>query len=186
MAGLRLTQRAHEAVSRVLAEGDLAVDATAGNGHDTLFLARQVGGAGHVWAFDVQQEAIDGTLQRLRNNTIADRVDVIRASHATMENHLPEDIRGRIAAIMFNLGYLPGSDRSCTTEADTTVLALDQAMTWLRRGGLVSVMVYRGHPGGRGEWEAVRQWIREQGVENQCLGAMEEEAETPVLLLIGR
>lgn len=183
---MRLTHRAHEAVSRVLEEGGTAVDATAGNGYDTLFLARQVGSSGRVWAFDIQQEAVDSTGQRLRDNGVADRVNVIRASHASMENHLPERVRLRIGAVMFNLGYLPGSDRSRVTRAETTLLALEQAGAWLRPGGLVSLLVYRSHPGGREEWQAVRRWLGERGLEYQCSGVMDNDSATPLLLLFGR
>lgn len=38
--------------------GDTVIDATAGNGHDTVFLAQLVGRQGRVWAFDVQSSAL--------------------------------------------------------------------------------------------------------------------------------
>ena len=49
---------AHRVAESVLREGDLAVDATAGNGHDTVFLAQAVGETGKVFAIDVQAAAI--------------------------------------------------------------------------------------------------------------------------------
>ncbi len=180
-----VTQQAHELLTARV-RGHLAIDATAGNGYDTEFLARLVGPAGTVWAFDIQREALLRTASRLRERQItvelrlrsalatglvADspdgwvdpRVIGIEASHAEMDRHLPASCRGQIAAIMFNLGYLPGSDQSCLTTKDTTLAGLDAAIEWLAPGGVLTVVAYPGHPGGEAEAAAVREWFLHRG-----------------------
>jgi ubiquinone/menaquinone biosynthesis C-methylase UbiE len=66
MTKLSLVQQAHQAVEAVLKPGDITIDATVGNGHDTLFLATRVGATGKVYGFDIQQEALDSAYQRLQ------------------------------------------------------------------------------------------------------------------------
>ena len=181
---MRLTHRAHEAVARVLSEGDLAVDGTAGNGHDTVFLAEQVGESGFFWAFDVQEAAIAGTRQRLERAGLAERGCLIHDSHANMADHLPGDARGRLGAVMFNLGYLPGSDRRLVTDAQSTLAALESSLQRVRPGGLISLMVYRGHPGGREEWQSIQAWLAQSVARRDIVGDPGPEADSPVLVLI--
>jgi predicted methyltransferase len=177
-----ITQQAHELLT-TLVRGHLAIDATAGNGQDTEFLARLVGPTGTVWAFDIQREALLRTASRLREREVTvelrlqstteagpevlrspsaaggPRIVCLEASHAEMSGHLPASCRGQIAAIMFNLGYLPGSDKSCITTTASTRAALDAAVEWLAPGGVLSVVVYPGHAGGREEAAAVHEWL---------------------------
>lgn len=162
---MRLTQRAHEAVARVLGEGGLALDATMGNGHDTRFLAEQVGTSGHVWAMDVQPAAIEATRNRLTDAGLAQRVTLLCESHARIREQVLLPAERGLDAVMFNLGYLPGSDRSCITRAETTLPALEQATALLAPGGCLSLMVYRGHEGGELEWQAIREWLAESDLE---------------------
>lgn len=158
-ARVPLTRRAHDRVGRVLETGGRAVDATAGNGHDTRFLARQVGPQGHIWAFDIQSAAIAACRERLREQELAQRVTLHQAGHERMAELLPDRARGRLRAVMFNLGYLPGSDKRVTTQPDTTRTALNTALEWLHPDGLISILVYRGHAGGMAEAEAVADWL---------------------------
>lgn len=111
---IRITEIAQKQVAEVLREGDRAVDATAGNGWDTLFLARLVGPDGRVYAFDIQQAALDETAALLRKNKLLERVDLIHAGHEAMASYVKEPV----AAVMFNLGYLPGGDHSIVTRPD--------------------------------------------------------------------
>ncbi|MCA1804623.1 MAG: methyltransferase domain-containing protein, partial [Xanthomonadaceae bacterium] len=145
------------------APGMPAIDATVGNGHDTLFLARQVGATGQVYGFDLQASALAAASARLLAAGVADRVSLLHAGHETMAAHLPAALQGRIQAIMFNLGYLPGSDRQCITRPASTLQALRQALGWLAPGGLLTVLAYRGHAGGAEEADAVAHWL--QGLE---------------------
>lgn len=153
--GRRLTGLAHEAVSQALDAGGTAVDATAGNGHDTCFLAGRVGVAGHVHAFDIQPQALEATRRRLRAARLTDRVTLHAVGHERMMHVLPPALRGRLDAAMFNLGYLPGGARDVTTRGATSAEALRQAATLLRPGGIATVLAYRGHPGGAGEATAI-------------------------------
>ncbi|QXD15564.1 methyltransferase domain-containing protein [Rhodocaloribacter litoris] len=150
--------RAKEIVAAVLTPGDVAVDATTGNGHDTVFLAERVGPAGHVYGFDVQEEAIGRTRQRLAGAGLAERVTLFARGHEALRETLPAGVHGHVAAVMFNLGYLPGGDHRRITRPETTVPALDAALDVLRPGGVLTVVVYPGHPGGAEEAGAVRNW----------------------------
>ena len=142
-----------------LRPGDLVVDATAGNGHDTLFLCRQVLPGGHVFAFDVQASAVASTRQRLQEHGVAESdVTVLHAGHETLSERLPAAVQGQLAAVMFNLGYLPGSDKAVITRTPTTLAAVAQALEALRPGGLMTVAVYPGHAGGAEEARALAEW----------------------------
>ncbi|RMF57420.1 MAG: methyltransferase domain-containing protein [Bacteroidetes bacterium] len=155
---VRPLDRAKELVAAVLTPGDVAVDATVGNGHDTVFLARQVGADGHVYGFDVQEEAILRTRARLAGAGLSDQVTLFARGHEALREVLPAHVQGRVAAVMFNLGYLPGGDKGRITTAVTTLPALDAALDVLRPGGVLAVVVYPGHPGGAEEADAVRAW----------------------------
>ena len=78
---------AHDWISRVVFPGDAVVDATAGNGHDTVFLARLAGPSGQVHAFDVQEEAIRATRERLeKEGLLTPSVRLHLASHDAWRN----------------------------------------------------------------------------------------------------
>lgn len=155
-----ITQRAHELIQQVLGDGDIAVDATVGNGHDTLFLSQSVGNSGKVYGFDVQQEALDKTYHKLKTNHAEKQVALFHAGHETMPILLPENSNEKINAIMFNLGYLPGGDKNRTTGISTTLAALEASLMLLATGGRITILAYTGHPGGREETEAVKNWAK--------------------------
>ncbi|WP_424316354.1 class I SAM-dependent methyltransferase [Haloferula sp.] len=148
----RPTAAAHRVVSEVVKAGDLVVDATAGNGHDTLFLAGLVGDSGKVLAFDVQQAAIAATRERVDAAGLSGRVEMRHESHGKL---LERAGRGRASAVMFNLGYLPGADHAVITEVGETVKAVVQALFALRSEGVMTIVCYTGHPGGEEEAAAV-------------------------------
>lgn len=150
-----LTQKAQERVARILSPGDLAVDATAGNGFDTTFLAEVVGDQGKVIAFDVQQQAIESTAKRLAANGY-NHVELKNTGH---ENLLSFVAPASVAAVMFNLGYLPRSDHSVKTTAELSVKAIGAAVSSLKTGGILTVLCYRGHEGGMEEFEAVERLL---------------------------
>lgn len=134
-----------------------AVDCTAGNGHDTLFLAREAGSGVRVWAFDIQEAAIVATRERLAaaGPDVADRVTLVHGGHEGVGTALPPGALGRVLAVTFNLGYLPGSDKRVVTQPDTTLAALGALFPLVAVGGVVSVHVYQGQSGGEAEVEAV-------------------------------
>lgn len=128
----------------------VAVDATCGNGHDTLWLAQR---CRKVYAFDVQPEAVSATCARLREHGF-DHAEVICDSHEALLQYVdtPVDL------VLFNLGYLPGGDKQITTCGETTLAALNAALSLLKVNGLISVVLYWGHPEGKKEREAVLHW----------------------------
>lgn len=134
------------------------IDATAGNGHDTLLMAELVGDSGYVYAFDNQPQAIDSARAHLSRCGLDSRVSWCGHGHEQMARYLPPPLHGRIKAVVFNLGYLPGGDKSHITRHQTTLPALAQACELLMPGGMVSIMAYTGHPGGREETEAIKHW----------------------------
>lgn len=153
-----LVTLAQQAIADVLGAGDHAVDATAGNGHDTLFLARRVGTHGCVTAFDIQPAALAATRNRLEEHDLLAPVRLIAAGHEAMAEHLTGP---PIKAAMFNLGYLPGGDKTVITQAETSLRGLSAACRLLAPGGRISVLVYIGHAGGSEEYNAVRGFLEE-------------------------
>lgn len=149
---------AHVLIREALRPGDVAVDATLGNGHDTAALCRAVGDEGRIFGFDVQAEAIEETERRLSELSVSPEIDLLQVGHEEMDEHLPPVTHGRVGAITFNLGYLPGSASSLTTTPDTTIPALRSAVKMLRPGGVVTVVIYTGHEGGTAEADAVDAW----------------------------
>jgi len=131
-------------ISSRIKEGDVVVDATMGNGHDTLFLARRVGLSGRVYAFDIQEQAIDNTKALLAKNNFTQNVDIIRDGHQNMNKYIKEKVK----LVQFNLGYLPGSDKSLTTLPNTTIIALKKSLSLLDDLGLIILVIYPGHPDG--------------------------------------
>ncbi len=161
MTRLSLPELAHQQLARQLQRGDIVVDATAGNGHDTLFLAQLVGKQGKVFAFDLQADAIRSTHQRLEQAGWLDKVELLQHSHANMQELIPEAYHGRIQSVVFNLGYLPGGDKSIITRQESTLQALHQATQILSHTGLISLLVYPGHAGGKLEHAAIKQWLQQ-------------------------
>lgn len=162
MGFLSVLSYAHKLVTDRLQPGDVAIDATAGTGADTLFLAKACGRRGRVWAFDIQAEALRLTLERLDRepgNELA-QVTLLQQSHAEMKEQLPSSIQGQIGAVMFNLGYLPveEADRSLITLPESTIAALETAVSLLRPRGIATIVLYPGHLGGDQEAEAVHAW----------------------------
>ncbi|MBY0458547.1 MAG: methyltransferase domain-containing protein, partial [Gemmataceae bacterium] len=153
----RLTQRAHEAVRAVLGAGEVAVDATAGNGHDTRFLCGLVGPAGRVFAFDIQPDALARAARAVEGSN---NVTLFLRDHAEMPDALPPGHRAAVGAVMFNLGYRPGGDKAVTTRPGSTLPALLAALDLVRVNGVVTVLAYPGHPGGAHEAARVEAVLR--------------------------
>ena len=147
----RAIQLAHQLVSERLGSGDTAVDATVGNGHDTLFLAKLVGNQGAVIGFDVQEQAISGTRQKTKDLA---QVQLHLAGHETIGNVHSEAIQ----VAMFNLGYLPRADKQVITRSDTTIRALDSILPLLNKQGIITLVIYTGHDGGMDEADSIHSW----------------------------
>ena len=148
---MRLVELAHSKIKKTLRSGDLCIDATAGNGHDSLFLATEVGPKGFVYAFDIQKDALMKTAERLRRNNLSDRIKLIEASHTEIKSFIDEKHQGNIRVAMFNLGYLPGGNHQIVTTGNGTTNALSSTYSVLQEGGMATVLCYRGHRGGVNE-----------------------------------
>ena len=153
-----LTTQVQNELRRFLSEGSITIDATAGNGYDTVFLAEQVGDPGQVYAFDIQHQAIEKSRARLQKLNLDHRVTLIEASHENLRIHIPEIHQQQISVIMFNLGFLPGTDKTCITQTHSTMSALKQSVELLKPEGALSIMLYPGHEGGQQETNAVLDW----------------------------
>lgn len=146
----RVIPFAHELLQNSMQSGDFAIDATAGNGHDTVMLADIVGHSGHVLAFDVQKQAVENTKTRIQEMGL-NHVTVIHDGHEHLERYLPENARYNLGGAIFNLGYLPGSDKSIVTTPETTITAIQLLLKHLKKGRLIVLVVYHGHSGGKEE-----------------------------------
>ena len=139
-------------LEQAVTAGDTVIDATAGNGHDTYFLAELVGDAGKVYAFDIQEEAILSTRERVERFS---QVELVHDSHSKISSYVNEPI----TAAIFNLGYLPKGDHSIITKAQSTLAAIEQCLALLKQKGLVLIVIYSGHEGGSEERDAVMEYV---------------------------
>lgn len=143
---LRPLQMAHAFLEEVVTDEDIVVDATMGNGHDTLFLARL---AKKVYAFDIQEQAVEQTTKRLAEAKL-DNVELLLTGHENVDQYVES-----IKAAIFNLGYLPSADKTVITQPHTTIQALEKLCQRLVAGGRIAIMIYYGHAGGDVERDAV-------------------------------
>ncbi|NBD27618.1 class I SAM-dependent methyltransferase [Paenibacillus glycinis] len=194
---------ARRLVKERVSPGDAVVDATCGNGVDTQFLAELVGPRGAVYAFDIQEAALERTRSRIEaaiggtygagapdagglHEADIRPLRLVHASHADMDKHVAEAHRGSVAAVMFNLGYLPGADQAVITEPASTLAALEAALRLLRPGGILTAVLYPGHPGGLEEAEAVAAWASSlpQPLGQAMLYRLIQKAEAPYLAAV--
>ena len=146
----RPLEMAHDFLAQVITQEDIVVDATMGNGHDTLFLARL---AKQVFAFDIQEQALEKTSQRLQDTDFSN-VELILQGHETVDQFVRE-----VKAAIFNLGYLPSADKTVITKPQTTIEALEKLCQMLVKGGRIAIMIYYGHEGGDIERDAVMDFV---------------------------
>ena len=134
-------------------ENGIYADFTAGNGNDTLYIKKACP-SGKIYAFDIQKEALEITKKRLeQENCLDENVHLIHDSHANFKKYIPEGTK--LDGAIFNLGYLPGGDKSVTTKTDSTLCCLRDALDILKEGGVVVVSVYPGHEEGVRESEEI-------------------------------
>ncbi|MBC7963308.1 MAG: class I SAM-dependent methyltransferase [Steroidobacteraceae bacterium] len=163
--------------------GDKAVDATCGNGHDTLLLAALTGSQGHVWGFDIQQQAIAETARKLVEAGLGGQVTLLHSGHEELATHLA----GPVRMVLFNLGYLPGGDRTLITRPETTAIALLQSLELLAAGGVVLVTIYPGHDGGDEERQAVDGWaaaLDPRKFHSWHMGQLNVAADAPYCIIV--
>ena len=164
-------------------KGDCVVDATMGNGKDTLFLCELVGETGHVYAFDVQEEAVARTGERVKEAGFEARTTLLLAGHETMAQH----VKAPVQAVMFNLGWLPGAQHIVTTKTNTTLAAVRAAEELIAPGGIVTVCVYPGHEEGTKELSALLEYAASLDVRRFNVAHhrfLNASLQTPQLILI--
>ena len=146
-------QFSHEMILSVNLEDGIFIDATAGNGHDTLFLAQHIEKGSKILAFDIQEKAILQTRQLLQNNDLEEKVTCILDSHVHLLNYLDKNDFVRLA--IFNLGYLPGSDKKIITTPSSTLEAIQILLERLEKKGKIIIVSYYGHDSGLDEKNSV-------------------------------
>ncbi len=180
---MALTEDAHRLVQDHFTNKDktLAIDATCGNGYDTEFLYAL--GFRKIYAFDVQKTAISAARMKLHADAMS-VVEFVLAGHESMR----EFVREPVDCIMFNFGYLPTGDKNITTNAETSISALEGAKGLLKCGGALSLMCYPGHPAGALETQAIKDWFLSLGddwsIETHL--AKSPKPSAPILFLLKR
>jgi len=157
----RMAQLTQELLYNRINAGDIVMDATMGNGYDTLFLWKRVQPTGKVIAFDIQPHAIFLTKKLLRNHGWKENdptVELILDSHS----HFAKYTNKPLKTVMFNLGYLPGSDKEIVTSWSEMKYVMDQLVhrQHLAAGGYISIVSYSGHEEGKSEQEALLTYVR--------------------------
>lgn len=142
-------------IGRHLHEGDVAVDFTMGNGHDTEYLSKTVGPDGFVYAFDIQEQALSSTQERLIATGCPYNYKLILDSHSNVKKYVNVPIK----AGMFNLGWLPGGDKSITTMRQTTLPAIRDAIDLLDKDAILNIAVYPGHEEGDAEGQLITEYL---------------------------
>lgn len=142
-----------------LSEGDVAVDCTVGNGHDTLFLSELVGENGHVYGFDIQTVALANTKTLLSEHGVESRATLFEDSHAKVLERIPPEKHRLIRGAIFNLGYLPGGDKEIVTVPESTIEAVDSLLSVMEKEAVIVVVVYHGHPEGQVERDALLDYV---------------------------
>lgn len=154
----QITQWCHHFIGLQVQPGDICIDATMGNGHDTELLCRLAGETGQVLAFDIQEPALQNTKKRLREAGVPDNYRLILDSHSHMEQYADKNT---VSCITFNFGYLPGGDHSLATRPDTSIAAIEQGLALLKQGGLMSLCIYSGGDSGFAERDALLSWLKD-------------------------
>ena len=170
-------------LENIIQEGDVVVDATMGNGYDTVYLAKKVGENGKVYAFDVQEEALKSTTKKVNKEEL-NNVELILDGHQNMDKYVKEEV----SCIVFNLGYLPRAKHQIIiTKADTTLEAIKKGLELLKPNGVMSIAIYSGHEGGMEEKNEVYKYTEtlDQNYFNVlCTKFINQINNPPELLLI--
>lgn len=157
----RILPFAKQLLQSVIEKGDIVIDATIGNGHDTVFLAELVGEKGHVFGFDIQEDALTKTTERLMKAELSQRVTLHHLGHQHVRSTIPVNLHGSISGAIFNLGYLPGGDMSIVTIPDTTISAIEQLMEIIKPEGIIVIVIYHGHQEGQIERDKLMKYVQE-------------------------
>lgn len=155
----RILPFARTLLEKAVMAGDIAVDATVGNGHDTLFLSELVGIDGKVFGFDIQNQAIESCKNKLNERDLQERVTLFQQGHENVKECLPASLYGKVTGAIFNLGYLPGGDKSIVTTPETTIKAVSQLLDIMAPEGIIVIVIYHGHPEGQTERDHLLEFV---------------------------
>ena len=142
-------------LEKIIEKGDTVIDATMGNGYDTVYLGNLVGENGKVYAFDVQEEALISTRKKVIRDNMEDRVELILDGHENLDKYVKENV----SCIVFNLGYLPRAKHVIITKPDTTLEAIKKGLNLLKPNGIMSIAAYIGHEGGLEEKNYICEYL---------------------------
>ena len=174
---MRLTEYVHLCLETRLKNGDTVLDATAGNGNDALKAAELVQPNGNVVAIDIQKQAIEATEAKLTEAKLSHLCELHLGNHGERLS----EIKQSFDCILFNLGYLPGSDKMIITIAKDTLSALNQSKRLLKENGALFVTAYRQHEGGQDEAYAVERWMYEQHANGWDIEKIEPKHQSHIL-----
>ena len=172
MKNYQIIQWCHHFIREQVERGDYCIDATCGNGYDTLLLCELVGEEGLVAGFDIQDNAVENTEKLLKEADMEKRACIFCEGHEKMKECLMENERcrkmaeteegyGKISCIVFNFGYLPGGDHDLATKASTSIEAIEQSLSLLKKGGIISICIYSGKDSGFEEKNALLEYLKE-------------------------
>lgn len=188
-----INELAHSTISPWLKSGGVVIDATAGNGHDSLFLAQQIGANGTLLSIDIQPSAIESTKKLLESSSIQAKTYYINASHDDLdsitEKYLSEEERSNISLVYYNLGYLPGGNKEFTTTREITLTSIRKALALLSRGGVLVIVMYPGHNEGSKEKEELLTYTKtllDKEYTVVHLGYVNKSESSPSILVIGK
>lgn len=157
MKNYQITSWCHHFIREHVKEGDVCIDATAGNGNDTKVLCELVGETGKVLAFDIQAQALEHTRIRLQEAGLEKRAQLYLESHTKMGDYAKEET---VSCVVFNFGYLPGGDHACATKGDSSVIAIQEGLRLLKKGGIMSLCIYSGGDSGFEERDMLLQELK--------------------------
>ncbi|MFI3291390.1 MAG: class I SAM-dependent methyltransferase [Opitutales bacterium] len=182
---MNFTQKAHSILRESLQEGDVVVDGTMGNGFDTLFLSDAVGLSGKVFAFDIQELALQSTKARLdKYAKEPSNANLILKSHEFIYEELKKVNVEKISSAIFNLGYLPSSpDKSIATLPSSSLKSMQDCLALADENRFIlSVLCYIAHENAYAEYEVIKAFF-EENFTSYLSFRDENNAKSPILLV---
>lgn len=152
----QITEWCHEVIRTQAAVGGRYIDATMGKGADTAFLCRLAGAEGHVYAFDIQKEAVEYTKERLEKEGVSQTAELILDGHEHMDRYVEAET---VDLICFNFGYLPGGDHEIATRPETSIRGIEIGLSLLKPGGMMTLCIYSGGDTGFEEKDQILQYL---------------------------
>lgn len=164
----------HHIIKCYALKGGAAVDATLGNGHDTDLLSTHFS---KVYSFDIQKKAIDEYASKNKNNVV-----LIYDSHEKLGLYIKEPLD----VIIFNLGFLPGSDKTLTTKLESTLSSVESGLQLLKSGGMMFIASYPGHDEGKRETSGLMGFLSNlsKGAYGVVMHTLINRSNAPVLFVI--